>query len=160
MDILDRLPQRIASLRVGRRIFEEPAAMQEKKSRASAWLDSVESILSRPLEELLEDDQGWDWDLASFRLFLATQECIDLLAHWIAGEDWCPPNDPASAFGLLADHAVIDQDLAIRLRKVVELRDRISHGDFKDRAHLQGEYREGVVSLRRFLVAVAEKAGI
>jgi uncharacterized protein YutE (UPF0331/DUF86 family) len=134
--------------------------MQEKKSRASAWLDSVESILSRPLEELLEDDQGWDWDLASFRLFQATQECIDLLAHWIAGEDWDPPNDPASAFGLLADHAVIDPDLATRLRKVVELRDRISHGDFEDRAHLQGEYREGVASLRHFLVAVAERAGI
>jgi len=135
--------------------------MQEKKSRASAWLDSVESILSRPLEELLEDDQGWDWDLASFRLFLATQECIDFLAHWIAGEDWCPPNDPASAFGLLADHAVIDQDLATRLRKVVELRDRISHGDFtEDRAHLQGEYREGVASMRRFLAAVAERTGI
>lgn len=130
--------------------------MQEKKSRASAWLDSVESILSRPRKELLEDDQGcdWDWDLASFRLFLATQECIDLLAHWIAGEDWYPPNDPASAFGLLADHAVIDQDLATRLRKVVELRDRISHGDFtEDRAHRQGEYREGVASLRRFLSA-------
>ena len=135
--------------------------MQEKKSRASAWLDSVESILSRPLEELLEDDQGWDWDLASFRLFLATQECIDFLAHWIAGEDWGLPNDPASAFGLLADHAVIDQDLAIRLRKVVELRDRISHGDFtEDRAHLQGEYREGVASMRRFLAAVAERTGI
>jgi uncharacterized protein YutE (UPF0331/DUF86 family) len=160
MDDLDRLPQRIASLRVGWRIFEEPTAVQEKGSRASAWLDSVEPILSRPREELLQDDQGWDWDLASFRLFLATQECIGLLAHWIAVEDWDPPSDPASAFGLLADHAVIDQDLATGLRKAVELRDRISHDDFKDRAHLQGEYREGVASLRRFLAVVAEKAGI
>jgi uncharacterized protein YutE (UPF0331/DUF86 family) len=162
MDDLDRLPQWIASLRMARRIFEEPTAMQEKKSRALAWLDSVESILSRPWKELLEDDKGWDrdWDLASFRLFLATQECIDLLAHWIAGEDWDPPTDTASAFGLLADHAAIDQDLATRLHKVVELRDRISHGDFEDRAHLQGEYRAGVASLRRFLTAVAEKAGV
>jgi uncharacterized protein YutE (UPF0331/DUF86 family) len=127
--------------------------MQERKSRASAWLDSVESILSRPQEGLVGREQGWDWDLASFRLFLATQECIHLLVHWIAGEDWSPPSDPASAFGLLADHAVIDQDLATRLCKVVELRDRISHGDFEDRAHLQSEYREGVVSLRRFLSA-------
>lgn len=136
--------------------------MQERKSRASDWLDSVESILSRPREEFLEKDQGWDWDwdLASFRLFLATQECIDLLAHWLAGEDWGLPSDPASAFGLLADHAVIDQDLATRLRKVVELRDRISHGDFEDRAQLQGEYREGVASLRRFLAVAAERAGI
>jgi uncharacterized protein YutE (UPF0331/DUF86 family) len=158
MVLLDDLPQRIAALRANwSRI--KPEIVREKTTRAEGWLDDVESLLSRSAEEFLVDIQNWD--LASFRLFLAIQECIDLSAHWIANAAWDFPNDASSAFDLLADHGAIDRDLAICLHGVVRLRDLISHGDFtEDRAHLQREYREGVASLRRFLAAVATEAGL
>lgn len=157
MDLLDCLDQRVATLRAdGGRTVE---AMREKINRASSWLNSVELILSQRLSETSVDRQ--DWDLASFRLFLAIQECIDLSAHWIAGADWGIPKDAASAFDMMADHTVIDRDLAARLREVVILRDLISHGDFtENRESLQGRYREGIAGLRRFLAAVADEAGL
>ena len=156
MDLLDDLPQRIAALRANWSVVK-PEAVREKTTRAEAWLDSVESLLSRPAEELLADIQIWD--LASFRLFLAIQECVDLSACWIASAAWDFPNDASSAFDLLADHRAIDRDLALCLHRVVRLRDLIAHGDFtENRAHLQREYLEGVASLRHFLKAVAAEA--
>jgi len=158
MDLLDDLPQRIAALRADWSMIK-PEVVQEKTARAEAWLNDVESLLSRPAEELLVDIQSWD--LASFRLFLAIQESINLSAYLSAGAALGFPNDAASAFDLLADHSVIDRELATRLRGVMRLRDLISHGDFtEDRAHLQREYREGVASLLRFLKAVAAEAAL
>lgn len=158
MDLLDDLPQRIAALRANWSVVN-PEAVREKTTRTEAWLDDVESLLSRPAEEFFVDIQLWD--LASFRLFLAIQECISILAYWIAGATLDFPNDPASAFDLLADRTVIDRELATRLRGVMRLRDLISHGDFtEDRLYLQGDYLEGVASLRRFLKAVAVEAAL
>jgi uncharacterized protein YutE (UPF0331/DUF86 family) len=158
MDLLDYLPKRIAALRADWSMIK-PQVVREKTTRAETWLDDVESLLSRPAEELLVDIQSWD--LASFRLFLAIQECIDLTAYWIASAAWDFPNDASSAFDLLADRGAIDRDLAIRLHGVVRLRDLISHGDFtEDRAYLQREYRQGIASLRRFLKAVAAEAAL
>ena len=134
-------------------------AVREKAARAAAWLDNVELILSLPEEKLLANSR--DRDLASFHLFLAAQECTDLVAHWIAGRHWDIPDDAASAFDLLVDRAAIDRDLAIRLRATICLRDHIAQGDLiEDYAAVQGEYREGIASLRRFLTAVAAEAGL
>jgi uncharacterized protein YutE (UPF0331/DUF86 family) len=158
MDLLDDLPQRIAALRANWSVVN-PETVREKTTRAEAWLDDVESLLSRPAEEFFVDIQLWD--LASFRLFLAIQECISILGYWIAGAALGFPNDAASAFDLLADRTVIDRELATRLREVMRMRDLISHGDFtEDRLHLQGDYLEGVASLRRFLKAVAVEAAL
>jgi uncharacterized protein YutE (UPF0331/DUF86 family) len=158
MDLLDCLDQRVATLRAEGSVVKTEA-VREKMERAASWLNDVELVLSRLPKEISEDTQ--EWDLASFRLFLAIQECIDLSAHWIACSAWKCPTDAPSAFDLLADLKAIDRDLAIRLREVVSLRDRISHGDFvEDRESLQGEYLQAVASLRRFLAAVADEAGL
>ena len=86
----------------------------QKVARASTWLDDAEAILSRPEPEFLADVR--DRDLATFYLFLAIQECIDLAAHWVADEGWTPPDDAASAFDILADRDLIARDVTDALR--------------------------------------------
>ena len=92
-------PLRSAS--VARSCMVRRDVVGQKVARASAWLDDADAILSRPEPEFLAEVR--DRDLATFYLFLAIQECIDLAAHWVADEGWTPPDDAASAFDILAD---------------------------------------------------------
>jgi uncharacterized protein YutE (UPF0331/DUF86 family) len=137
----------------------KPDVVRRKVVRAAARLDAAEAILSQPSEVFLADTK--DQDLASFYLFLAIQECIDLAAHWVSDAGWGSPDDAVSTFLLLADRRAIDRDLAEDLRGAAGLRNLIAHGySLVDHARIQSEYREGIASLRRFLTAVAKEAGL
>lgn len=130
-----------------------------KIARATSWLDDAATTLSRPLDEAVADPKGLD--LATFYLFLAIQECIDLAAHWVADAGWIAPDDAASTFDVLADRQAITRELATKLRAAVGLRNRIAHGyALVDHRRLHAESREGIVSLREFLAAVATAAGL
>jgi len=137
----------------------KPEIVRRKISEAASRLDKAESILSRPPEEFLVDDE--QQDLASFYLLLAVQECIDLAAHWIADEGWDPPQETSSLFDVLASRQAIDRALAVGLRRAVALRNRIAHGySSVDHERIQAEYQTGIADLRRFLAAVASEAGL
>lgn len=136
----------------------KPEVVGKKLTRATAWLDSAEAILSRPLDEFLANPERRD--VASFYLFLAIQECIDLAVHWVADEGWGPPDDAGSTFFILADHQAIDRELAKRLSEATGLRNRIAHGYATvDHERIQREHKVGIDALRRFLAAVAAEAG-
>ena len=131
--------------------------VRRKLGKASAWLNDAEAILNRSSEEFLADVQRRD--VATFYLFLAIQECIDLAAHWVADAGWGPADDATSTFDVVADHGAIDRDLAERMRSAVGLRNRIAHGyALIDHARLQSEFREGVEVLRGFLGLVSGEA--
>jgi uncharacterized protein YutE (UPF0331/DUF86 family) len=133
--------------------------VQRKVARASAWLNDAEAILARPEEEFLADAK--QRDLASFYLFLAIQEAIDLASHWVADESWGSPDDAGSTFLLLADRRAIERDLAEQMRGAVGLRNLIAHGySLIDHSRMHQEYELGITGLRRFLAAVAAKAGL
>ncbi len=137
----------------------KPDVVGKKLSRATDRLDRAEEKLSRPPAEFLSNDD--DQDLASFHLFLAIQECIDLAAHWVADAGWGSPDEAGAAFNVLRDRGAIDSDLATKLRQAVGLRNRIAHGySTVDHERIQSEYKEGVEALRSFLVLVAEEAGL
>ena len=130
-----------------------------KLTRATDWLDRAENLLARPAEAFLADKQAQD--LASFYLLLSIQECIDLALHWVVDEGWEAPEDSSSAFLVLADRRAIDRDLAEQMRGAVGLRNLIAHGySLIDHSRMHQEYEQGVASLRRFLHAVADKAGL
>ena len=132
---------------------------RQKVARATTRLDQAESLVARPVADFLADPQAGD--LASFYLLLAIQEVIDLAAHWVADAGWAPPADASSTFDLLADHAAIDRELADRLRGAAGLRNRIAHGYANlDLRRLHAECEQGVATLRRFLAAVAQAAGL
>lgn len=133
--------------------------VRKKVAEALSRIAGADAILSRPAEEFLADTPAKD--LASFYLFLAIQECIDLASHWVASADWGPPDDAASTFDVLASRKAIDRNLAEQMRRAVGLRNLIAHGySLVDHTRIQGEYRAGIVSLRRFLAAVAAEAGL
>jgi uncharacterized protein YutE (UPF0331/DUF86 family) len=137
----------------------KPDVVRRKVARALDWLDDAEAILSQPSEVFLANTK--DQDLASFYLFLAIQECIDLAAHWVADAGWGSPDDAVSTFLLLADRRAIDRALAEGLRGAAGLQNLIAHGyTLVDHARIQSEYREGVSNIRRFLAAVATEAGL
>jgi len=130
-----------------------------KAGRSRAWLNDAAAILLNPLDVFLADPRGRD--LAIFYLFLAIQECIDLAAHWVADAGWGEPDDAGSAFDMLADRNVIDRETATSLRTAVGLRNRIAHGyALLDYARVHQEAQAGIPALRRFLLAIAEAAGI
>ena len=97
-----------------------------KLARAQMWLADAEPTLTLPVEQFIASAERRD--LAIFYLFLAIQECIDLAARWVADAGWLAADDAGSAFDLLADHRVINPDLAVTLRGAVGLRNRIAHG--------------------------------
>jgi uncharacterized protein YutE (UPF0331/DUF86 family) len=131
----------------------------KKVARASAWLDDAEALTGRPVEEFLADVQCRD--LASFYIFLAIQECIDLAAHWVSDAGWSVPDDSASLFDVLADQEMIERDLSQSLRGAVGLRNRIAHGyALVDHARVQSEFREGASALRRFLAHAVSATGL
>jgi uncharacterized protein YutE (UPF0331/DUF86 family) len=137
----------------------KPDVVRRKVAEALSRIADADGKLSRPAEEFLADKQTKD--LASFYLFLAIQDCIDLASHWVADADWGPADDAASAFNVLADHRAIDRDLAEQMRRAVGLRNLIAHGySSVEHGRIQNEYREGIASLRQFLAAVAEEASL
>jgi len=130
-----------------------------KIARAATRLHDVEELIAHPVEQFIADDRGRD--LASFYLFLAIQECIDLAAHWVADSGWAPPDDAGSTFDILAQHHAIPRDLAEVMKEAAGLRNRIGHGYAElDHARLHVEFREGAAALRRFLTAVADAASL
>ena len=78
-----------------------PDVAARKVARAAAWLNDVETFTARPEQTFIEDLRGRD--LATFYLFLAIQECLDLGAHWVADEGWGVPDEAGATFDLLAD---------------------------------------------------------
>ncbi len=137
----------------------KPDLVASKVARALGWLNDAGELISVSPEQLIEDTARRD--LASFYIFLAIQECIDLAAHWVADAGWGSPEDAASTFEVLADHRVIDRDLAERLRGAVGLRNRIAHGYASvDHSKVQDQFQEGSETLRRFLAVVSSEAGL
>jgi uncharacterized protein YutE (UPF0331/DUF86 family) len=137
----------------------KPDVVGKRVARAALRLDEAEAILSRPVEEFVADAQARD--LASFYLFRAIQDCIDLAAHWVADEGWGSPDDAGATFDVLADKKTIGRELAERMRKAVGFRNLIAHGydDLVDHSRLHKESQEGIAALRQFLTIVASEAG-
>lgn len=73
-----------------------------KIARASGWLADADARLRQPRERFLASVESRD--LATFYIFLAIQEVIDLGAHWVADEGWGMPDDAGGTFDILAAH--------------------------------------------------------
>jgi uncharacterized protein YutE (UPF0331/DUF86 family) len=137
----------------------KPDVVSKKLARATEWLREAEEILSWPTDRFLSDKRSRD--VATFYLFLAIQECIDLAAHWVSDARWGSPDEAGAMFEVLADHRAIKRNLAEKLRGAVGLRNLIAHGySLVNHKRIQAEYREGVEALRKFLAVVADEAGL
>jgi uncharacterized protein YutE (UPF0331/DUF86 family) len=69
--------------------------------------------------------------------------------------------DAGSTFDVLAREGRIPADLATAMRAAVALRNRVAHGYAAvDHGRLHADASAGIESLRRFLVAVSDRAGL
>lgn len=130
-----------------------PDVASGKLARARAWLTDAEGLIG--------GEERRDRDLGAFYLFLAIQECIDLATHWVADEGWPVPEDAGGSFDVLADRGGLDREVAEGMRGAVGLRNRIGHGYAAiDHGRIGRELESGAEILRKFLAAVADKAGL
>ncbi len=128
-----------------------------KLARARSWLADAEGRLEQPRDVFLANADSRD--LATFHLFLAMQEVIDLAVHWVADAGWDPPDDAGGAFDVLASRGVISLAAATDLRAMVGLRNRIAHGYATlNHERLHEEANEGMAAMRAFLIAIADAA--
>lgn len=66
-------------------------------------------------------------DIVSLNLSRAVQMCVDIGAHLIAGADVAAPETMGQTFDRLAQAGVIDQSLALNLKKAVGFRNIATH---------------------------------
>lgn len=86
----------------------------------------------------------------------AAQTCIDLANHVISSERWRVPADYRDAFTVLEEHGAIEADLAIRLRALSGLRNRLVHLYEEVDDRLVHEYlRDRLTDLEAFAAAMA-----
>ena len=130
-----------------------------KVARARSWLADAAGRLDQPRDAFLANADSRD--LATFHLFLAMQDVIDLAVHWVADAGWDPPDDAGGAFDVLANRGIIPLASATDLRAMVGLRNRIAHGYATlDHERLHEEANAGLAAMRAFLIAIADAAGL
>jgi uncharacterized protein YutE (UPF0331/DUF86 family) len=86
----------------------------------------------------------------------AAQACLDLANHVIASEGWPPAADFPDSFSRLEEQAVIDAELAERMRALAGQRNLLVHlyGEVDD-ALVHAFLQDGLADLDRFARAVA-----
>ena len=63
-----------------------------------------------------------------YRFVTAIEAVLDVAHHLLASELWGPADTSADAVRLLAQHGVLDDDLAVRLAEAVGFRNVLVHG--------------------------------
>lgn len=103
-----------------------------------------------------EDYKGDSAFAARYLVQACAQACIDIANHVIASSGWRTPVDFRDAFTVLAEHDVIDAELAERMRALAGLRNRLVHiyEEIDDRI-VHESLREGLGDLSSYAQAIA-----
>lgn len=90
-------------------------------------------------------------DLVVFRLQQAVETCIDIATHIIAQLNAPQKETAKDAFLYLGEAGIVSRDLAFRMGKAADFRNRVVHGynDFDFRL-LFKDYKESVKDLHQF----------
>ena len=97
-------------------------------SKISAIRDAVariQEVLPDTADAFVADRTARE--IVAFNLFLALQEAIALVTHWLADDGATVPGTYGDAFAALGRLGVIDEALATRLRAAAGLRNLIAH---------------------------------
>src|SRR5947209_20289246 len=85
-------------------------------AKIAAIIDAVQRIrevLPASAEALRADRTARE--IVVLNLFVAIQECLALATHWLADARWSVPGSYGDVFLALADHGVINRELAGRM---------------------------------------------
>jgi uncharacterized protein YutE (UPF0331/DUF86 family) len=103
----------------------DEAVLAAKIASVTDAVARIREVLPDTLEAFLDDRTARE--VVTLNLFVALQECLSLAAHWLSDARWTVPATYGDVFTALADHDVIDRDLARRLVKAAGLRNLIAH---------------------------------
>lgn len=99
------------------------------EGRVSRLLRSVsersERIRSAGAEITIDDPIRLD--ALKYQLVTAIEACVDVAQHLVASERWTVPDSNADAIRVLADHDVLDRELAASLARAVGFRNVLVH---------------------------------
>lgn len=100
-------------------------------------------------QDLLEDQDIQD--LLTFRLQQAVETCIDISTHTIASLNLSRQETAKDAFLLLGEKGIIDKELASKMGKASDFRNRVVHGyNNFDYSMLFKDYKEDLGDLKTF----------
>lgn len=129
--------------------------MPISKALLSKKLDFLSQHLNK-IERMEFDEQVFVenvdiHDLVTFRLQQAVETCIDIATHIIAAIPLDRKETAKDAFLLLGREEIISKELASRMGKASDFRNRVVHGynDF-DFSLLFHDYKENLKDLRQF----------
>jgi uncharacterized protein YutE (UPF0331/DUF86 family) len=103
----------------------DDAVLAAKIAAVSDAVQRIRDVLPPTVERFRSDRTARE--VVTLNLFVALQECLALAAHWLADARWTVPASYGDVFIALADHGVIDRDLATRLMAAAGLRNLIAH---------------------------------
>lgn len=90
-------------------------------------------------------------DLLTFRLQQSVETCIDIATHIIAGLSLPRKETAKDAFILLGQEKIIDKNLAEKITKAADFRNRVVHGyNNFDYTLLFKDYKENLADLKNF----------
>jgi uncharacterized protein YutE (UPF0331/DUF86 family) len=124
--------------------------------RVSNDLEELRDYQSVPSDELLDNRERLG--NIKYLLITAIEGCIDAAQHACASERWGPPDDNASAMRVLAEHGVMERDLADAMVNAVGLRNVLVHEyrDVDDKRVLESLQR--LTDIDRFVESLSRLA--
>lgn len=103
----------------------DKAVLAKKLATVRDAVARIGAILPSTAEEFHADRTARE--VVTLNLFIALQDSIALATHWLADAGWDVPQSYGEVFTVLAEHEVLDAELASRLRAAAGLRNLIAH---------------------------------
>jgi len=103
----------------------DEAVLASKIAAVTDAVQRIREVLPPRVEDFRSNRTARE--VVTLNLFVALQECLALAAHWLSDARWTVPASYSDVFAALADHGVIERDLASRLVAAAGLRNLIAH---------------------------------
>ena len=100
-------------------VLRRLATLREQVARARARRPAAPDVLRQ--DSVLADALGMS-------LLVAVQEAVDICFHIVSDEGWGVPASYAEGFAALAEHGMVEAELARELAGMAALRNRLVHG--------------------------------
>lgn len=133
----------------------DPLILSEKLESLRRCIARIEERRTDSAADLAADVDLQD--ILTLNLTRAVQLCVDMAAHILTDTPRTAPHSMGEAFERLAEHGVIDRDLASRMRSAVGFRNVAIHNYRRiDWEIVHAITSEDLGDFRRFATAIAE----
>lgn len=127
--------------------------IKQRLNQLSNSLKKIERYKEVSLEEFLEDEIIQD--VVEYNLFIAINMMIDIATHIVVDSGIGNPETFGEAFELLYKHKYFSADEAKNYKKMVGLRNILSHEYLKiDKKIIYSILQNNIIDIKRFIILV------